>query len=231
MKNERANGKALLPRPRVDKRAALIDIGTVIFTEKGFSSTGLDEIVQAAEVPKGSFYYYFASKEEFAIAVIGNYGKYFGRKLERILENQAKTPLARLKAFTEEASNGMRRFDFKRGCLIGNLGQEMASLEENFRLVLLAVLREWRVRFAVCLQAAKDSGEIRTPVDATTLSHFFWCAWEGAVLCAKLERSAASLEIVRDVFFEHTLEPATSNQHLCASLRASAPASQRTAII
>ena len=211
LKHERLSAKAALPRLRVDKRAALINIGTIIFTEKGFSITGLDEIVQAAEVPKGSFYYYFNSKEEFAIEVIGNYGRYFARKLERILEDEGKTPLARLKAFTEEASSGMMRFDFKRGCLVGNLGQEMASLEENFRVVLLAVLRDWRVRFAVCLQHAKESGEIRTPVDATTLAHFFWCAWEGAVLCAKLERSAASLDIVRDVFFNHTLEPAATS--------------------
>ena len=211
MKNGQANEKAGLPRGRIDKRAALIDIGTAIFTQKGFSTTGIDEIVQAADVPKGSFYYYFSSKEEFAIAVIGNYGRYFSRKLERILEDQDKTPLARLKRFTEEASSGMMRFDFKRGCLIGNLGQEMASLEENFRVVLLDVLREWRKRFAACLQEAKDIGEILTPVDAATLSHFFWCAWEGAVLCAKLERSAASLDIVRDVFFDHTLEPAASS--------------------
>ena len=50
-------------KPRIDKRATLIDIGTAIFTQKGFSSTGLDEIVRAAKVPKGSFYYYFSSKE------------------------------------------------------------------------------------------------------------------------------------------------------------------------
>jgi TetR/AcrR family transcriptional repressor of nem operon len=211
MKSEQANAKAPLSRGRVDKRAALIDIGTVIFTQKGFSTTGIDEIVQAADVPKGSFYYYFSSKEEFAIAVIGNYGRYFSRKLERILEDQNKTPLARLKGFTEEASSGMMRFDFRRGCLVGNLGQEMASLEENFRVVLLDVLREWRGRFAACLQEAKESGEILTPVDAAMLSHFFWCAWEGAVLCAKLERSAVSLDIVRDVFFDHTLEPAATN--------------------
>lgn len=57
MKNEYANAKAPLPRGRVDKRAALINIGTAIFTQKGFSTTGIDEIVQAADVPKGSFYH------------------------------------------------------------------------------------------------------------------------------------------------------------------------------
>lgn len=191
-----------------DKRAALIDIGTAIFTQKGFSSTGLDEIVQAAEVPKGSFYYYFGSKDEYAIEVIRNYAHYFSRKLARILEDESVPPLARLKAFTREASAGVERFEFKRGCLIGNLGQEMASLEENFRVVLHEVIADWRRRFALCIDEAKAAGEIGSKVDSAALSQFFWSAWEGAVLCAKLERSTAPLENVSTLFFSQMLQPA-----------------------
>jgi TetR/AcrR family transcriptional repressor of nem operon len=193
---------------RIDKRASLIDFGTAIFTQKGFSSTGLDEIVSAAEVPKGSFYYYFASKDEYALAVIDNYANYFSRKLERILEDPSQPPLARLKAFTREAAEGMQRFEFKRGCLIGNLGQEMASLEEQFRLALLTVLKDWRERVRVCLDEAKAAGEITVEVDSAVLAEFFWSAWEGAVLCAKLERSAGPLETVSHLFFEQMLRPA-----------------------
>ena len=70
------------PQRRSDaKRKLLIDIGTAIFTQKGFSSTGLDEIVQRAELSKVSFYDYFASKEELAREVIRNYANYFAPKL------------------------------------------------------------------------------------------------------------------------------------------------------
>lgn len=197
---------------RGDKRAMLIDIGTAIFTQKGFSSTGLDEIVQAAEVPKGSFYYYFASKDEYAIEVIRNYASYFARKLERTLEDSSLTPLERLKAFTREASAGVARFEFKRGCLIGNLGQEMASIEEEFRVVLLEVISDWRQRFRNCLDEAKASKEIATPIDSAELARFFWSAWEGAVLCAKLERSTAPLENVSSLFFEQMLQSVGKKQ-------------------
>lgn len=195
------------PARRADKRAMLIDIGTAIFTQKGFSSTGLDEIVQAAEVPKGSFYYYFGSKDEYAIEVIRNYGEYFSRKLERILEDRSRSPLERLKAFTREASSGVKRFEFKRGCLVGNLGQEMASLEENFRVVLLEVMHDWRNRLTICLDEAKAAGEIATMIKSAALAQFFWSAWEGAVLCAKLERSTAPLNNVSDLFFKEMLRP------------------------
>jgi TetR/AcrR family transcriptional repressor of nem operon len=199
--------KAQQASRRIDKRRALIDIGTAIFTQKGFSSTGLDEIVQTAGVPKGSFYYYFGTKDEYAIEVIRNYANYFSRKLDRILNDQSKSPLERLKAFTDEASEGVKRFEFKRGCLIGNLGQEMASLEEQFRTALCDAFNDWRMRFQACLDEAKAAGEIGTTVDSAALAQFFWSAWEGAVLCAKLERSTGPLENVSSLFFNQMLQP------------------------
>lgn len=188
------------------KRQRLIDIGTELFTQKGFSSTGLDEIVQAAAVPKGSFYYYFGSKQAFADAVIDNYARYFARKLDRTLGNTALSPMQRLKAFTLDATQGMQRFDFHRGCLVGNLGQELGGLEDHFRRRLLAVLDDWRDRVRRCIAEAQASGEISTPLDAALLAQFFWSAWEGAVLCAKLERSTRALDNVATLFFDHLLQ-------------------------
>jgi TetR/AcrR family transcriptional regulator, transcriptional repressor for nem operon len=190
------------------KRQRLIDIGTELFTQKGFSSTGLDEIVLAAAVPKGSFYYYFGSKDAFAHAVIDNYAHYFARKLDRTLGNAALSPLQRLKAFTQDATLGMQRFDFRRGCLVGNLGQELGGLEEHFRQRLLGVLDGWRERVRHCIAQAQASGEIGTPLDAALLAQFFWSAWEGAVLCAKLERSTRALDNVSSLFLDHLLLPA-----------------------
>ena len=197
-------------QPRGDtKRQLLIDIGTAIFTQKGFSSTGLDEIVQRAEVPKGSFYYYFSSKEEFAQEVIRNYAAYFAKKLDRSLGDASLTPLQRLRAFAADATHGVRRFEFKRGCLVGNLGQEMASLQDGFRVQLLAVLNQWRDRFRDCIAEAQAADDIATTVEPAALAHFFWSAWEGAVLCAKLEESTHALDNVSQLFFEQMLQPTT----------------------
>ncbi|MBG6073754.1 MULTISPECIES: TetR/AcrR family transcriptional regulator [unclassified Polaromonas] len=189
------------------KRKLLIDVGTALFTQKGFFNTGLDEIVQTAGVPKGSFYYYFGTKEEYVFEVIKNYETYFAKKLDRALNEESLTPLKRLKSFTEEATNAVQRFEFKRGCLVGNLGQEMASLEDGVRVRLLELLNEWQHRFSSCIDDAKAAGEISTSVDSQQLAQFFWSAWEGAVLCAKLERSTKPLENISMLFFDHMLLP------------------------
>lgn len=185
----------------VDTRDVLLRAGLEVLTEKGFSATGIDEVLRRVGVPKGSFYHYFDSKEAFGSALIAQYADYFARKLDRHLLNENLTPLARLHAFVSDAQAGMARYAFRRGCLIGNLGQEMGTLPESFRSQLRAVFADWESRFAVCLRAAQACDEVSKQVDCEQVATFFWIGWEGAVLRAKLEQNATPLEIFGRGFF------------------------------
>jgi TetR/AcrR family transcriptional repressor of nem operon len=180
-------------------------MGTEILTEQGFNGTGIDEVLRRVAVPKGSFYHYFRSKEAFGEAVIASYGDYFAAKLERLFGDARRPPLQRLRDFVEEAKRGMRRYDFRRGCLVGNLGQEMAALNELFRAQLSAILDGWRDRLATLLEAAQAEGDLYAREDARALSEFFWIGWEGAVLRAKLARSVEPLDQFADTFFRRVL--------------------------
>ena len=184
-----------------ETRAALVRTGLVRLTEKGFTATGLDEILKAAGVPKGSFYHYFDSKEAFGAELIDRYGTYFANKLERFLTDGTRSPLARLEAFIADAEASMERFAYSRGCLVGNLGQEMGALPESFRQQLGNVFADWQRRTAACLREAQAAGEVGGHQDADHLAVFFWIGWEGAVLRAKLERRSSPLQIFAQGFF------------------------------
>jgi len=145
---------------RTDTRSALVWCGTELLTERGFQITGIDEVLKRVGVPKGSFYHYFKSKDHFGHAVIDNYEAYYAKKMDRIFDDAAQSPLQRLVNFTVNAKNGMVKFDFKRGCLIGNLGQELAALDTQFRERLEGVLVSWEKRVAECLSEAIDVGEL-----------------------------------------------------------------------
>lgn len=175
--------------------------GVEVLTEKGFSATGIDEILGRVSVPKGSFYHYFDSKEAFGLDLIERYGVFFARKLDRHLCNPALSPLNRLRAFVADATDGMARHEFRRGCLIGNLGQEMGALPESFRTRLKETFEVWQARFSACLVEAQRAGELAADADPKQLAICFWIGWEGAVLRAKLERSAKPLEVFADFFF------------------------------
>ena len=190
---------------RGDTRMALIRTGTEICTEQGFQVTGIEEVLKRVGVPKGSFYHFFSSKREFGEAVIDNYAEYFERRLDRILKDTRLRPLERLKAFVRDAEEGMAKYKFRRGCLVGNLGQELGGLDDTFRSRLEAVLLSWQERTAVCLAEAVVAGDLPATSDVKRLAEFFWVGWEGAILRAKLSRSVTPLRHFSDLYFSKVL--------------------------
>ena len=187
-------------------RALLIRSGTEVLTEKGYSAAGLDEILRRAGIPKGSFYHYFDNKDAFGIALIENYSAFFKHKLDKHLSNPALPHLRRLTAFMDDAAEGMARYDFKRGCLVGNLGQEMGALPEAFRESIHHVFRDWQGLVEQCLEGAMEAGEIPPGIRCADAAYLFWTGWEGAVMRAKLERSPRALKAY-SVFFIASLNP------------------------
>jgi TetR/AcrR family transcriptional repressor of nem operon len=192
-------------RARAETRMRLIRIGTEILSEKGFVSTGIDEVLRQAEVPKGSFYYYFESKTDFGLAVIDNYAYLWEQKLTRLLRDPNVKPLQRVRNYIAESIRGLEKYAFRRGCLVGNMAQDLGALDEAFRARISAVFESWAGYLRVCLQEAKDAGELPATADVKQLAQFFWLAWEGAILQAKLERSTKPVEQFRDVLFSYIL--------------------------
>jgi TetR/AcrR family transcriptional repressor of nem operon len=190
---------------RTDTRNALVWCGTELLTERGFQITGIDEVLKRVRVPKGSFYHYFKSKHHFGHAVIDNYEAYYAKKMDLIFGDISQSPLQRLVNFTVNAKNGMVKFDFKRGCLIGNLGQELAALDTQFRERLEGVLVSWEKRVSDCLSEAIDAGELAPGQDPQALSRFFWVGWEGAILRSKLMRSLEPIDQFTSIFFRSVL--------------------------
>lgn len=185
-----------------ETREALLNAGVAALTEKGFSATGIDEVLKSIGVPKGSFYNFFGNKEVFGSELIARYDAYFIKKLDRFFLDESRPGLERIHAFFVDAERGMKRFAFRRGCLIGNLGQEMGALPESFRSQLTDVLLGWQRRTATVLEQAKAAGEIDASIDCVEWAAYLWTGWEGAVLRAKLERSATPLRMFAKIFLD-----------------------------
>lgn len=199
------HARSLAAKQRGDTRLAIIWCGTELLTERGFQITGIDEILSIVGVPKGSFYYYFKSKREFGVAVVDNYVQFYAQKMALLFDNPERTPLQRLQDFVDDGKVGLTKYDFKRGCLIGNMGQELAALNDEFRERLEQVMQSWEARVTALFQLARDAGEIAHDHDPESLSQFFWIGWEGAILRAKLTRSVAPLDRFAQMFFQKVL--------------------------
>ncbi|QQG27342.1 TetR/AcrR family transcriptional regulator [Pectobacterium carotovorum] len=169
-----------------DTRNDLIRSGLELLTQNGFLSTGVDAIVKNARVPKGSFYYYFKNKEEYAQTVLNAYDSFFEHKLKKHLHAPFCTPMLRLENFIHDACDGIKRYNFTRGCLVGNMMQESPGLPPSFIKQLQDILENWQSLVAACLSDALSSGEICSDMNDKQLAAIFWSGWEGAVMRAKL---------------------------------------------
>ena len=183
-------------------RVKLIQAGVELLTKKGFASAGIEEILSMVQVPKGSFYHYFESKEAFGIVLIKSYSNYFGKRLDTSFSKEDLTPIERMQDFILIARANMKKYNFSRGCLVGNLGQEMAVLPNSFRKIKIGVLNQWQFKTASCLRRAQETGEIALDLDCDALAAAFWIGWEGAVLRAKLERSADPIDLFVFHYFQ-----------------------------
>ncbi|HGU9445244.1 TPA: TetR family transcriptional regulator C-terminal domain-containing protein, partial [Escherichia coli] len=157
-----------------------------LLTQNGFLATGVDAIVKNANVPKGSFYYYFKSKEDYAQTVLNAYDSFFEHKLKKHLHESSCTPMVRLENFINDACEGIKKYNFTRGCLVGNMMQETPGLPQSFIKVLQNILESWQALVAACLSDALSSGEISSNMNNTQLAAIFWSGWEGAVMRSKL---------------------------------------------
>jgi len=117
---EQAIGEAR-PSAKAPTRAALVDAGLQIMLEKGYHHTGIQDVLQAAGVPKGSFYYYFPSKEAFGLEVIASFAAAYLARLEQSLGEPTQSPLTRLRRHLEQTLARFARRGCRGGCLIGNL--------------------------------------------------------------------------------------------------------------
>jgi len=186
---------------RAETRNRLLRTGAEILCEQSFASMGIEFVLKRAGLSKGSFYHFFASKELFGLEVIQHYAEFFNRKLDRTLQPDGTSALLRLRRYTEDGMEGMARFDFKRGCLIGNLMQELAATHPAFRQALTEVLLGWEDRITACLKQAIAEGDIPPSINVRPYAEFFWTGWEGALMQAKRHQTVEPLAQFVQVFF------------------------------
>ncbi len=199
----------MVSTPRsLDTRTRLLESGLACFSARGFHGTGIQEIVAAAGVPKGSFYNHYPSKEDFGAAIIHHYGEAFLQKWRLSLEGaSARSPLAALRESYEQLLASHECCQPKVGCLVGNLAAEISSSSPACQEAMARVIASWREGFTEYLRRGQGLGEVRTDVTAEALADFFWCAWEGSLLAMKIQGSTTPVQQCLTFLFNEVIPP------------------------
>ncbi|MEJ2199603.1 MAG: TetR family transcriptional regulator C-terminal domain-containing protein [Desulfuromonadaceae bacterium] len=198
-----------MARPRRNEhiRELLLEVGLSCFSKQGYHGTGIKEIVETAAVPKGSFYNYFSSKEDFAAEVIRHYAEgYWNEWAAYFQQGHAEDPGTALRRSFELMIAKHAECEVKTGCIVGNLAAEISETSALCRQAMQAVIEQWRERFAAYVRLAQQQGCIRTDMRAEELADIFCNAWEGSLLRMKIENSTDPLSrcvaLMFDKFFK-----------------------------
>jgi len=184
----------------------ILACGAQIVYQKGFNNTGIQEILQSAQVPKGSFYFYFKNKEEFGLALIEYYFTFFVLMAEAHLKSTEASPLKRLENYFGGFRAICEHHGCKGGCPIGNLTQELAGLGEAFQERLRETLDKMKDRIAECLELAREAQEVDPEINVDDTADFLLNSWEGALLRMKAERSTRPLILFEKMVFDRVLK-------------------------
>ncbi len=180
--------------PAHSKRDQIVASGLELVHRQGFAHTGVAAIAATAAAPKGSFYNHFESKEAFGLAVLDRYFDEVRSELSQALLTAPGPPLQRIRGYFGLLRDGSIGEDFACGCLIGNLSAEVSPVSPAIRAHLHDLFGQWRDALATVIGQAQLEGQVRRDILAATLAALLIDAWQGALLRAKVDRTAASID-------------------------------------
>lgn len=188
MGNELYIGKA------ADTRQQILDIARGIILGKGFAAVGINEILAAAGVPKGSFYHYFKSKEQFGNAMLEDYFSQYMVMLEDRLGKTTMPVSEQLLGYFHYWLESQSSDTTEEKCLIVKLSAEVTDLSESMRMTLKNGTDRIVARLALAVEQGIARGEFPASLHAASVTQELYYLWLGATLLTKVHRNREALE-------------------------------------
>ena len=179
--------------PMSDRRSQILDAAATLISERGFTSTSVDDVIRGAKLSgKSHFYHYFKSKDELGYEVLNRQFERFAERGLAILREPMIDPIERLNLFIDAVVALQAETGGRRGSPFGNLAAELADVHEGFRVRIEAVFERWASQIRSLLWEARP--QLQDDVDAVRLSRFIIASLEGAVLMTRVKRDITVLE-------------------------------------
>lgn len=188
-----------MPAIQGDTRRSILDAAQRIMARKGFSAVGINEVLAAAGVPKGSFYHFFGSKDAFGEAMIRAYFADYLADMDRILAEPGLTSSERLMNYWQNWHETQSLDECQGKCLAVKLGAEVADLSEAMRIALKEGTTAVTDRLERTITAGLKDGSLTTDTSARETAHALYDMWLGASVMVKIHRDMGPLNTAMTV--------------------------------
>lgn len=187
-------------------RQAILDTAQVIVGRKGFSAVGLNEILQAAEVPKGSFYHYFNSKDAFGVVLLDSYFDHYIKGMQQLFDQPGLSGFAKLMRYWHSWVDNQTGCTDTGKCLAVKLGAEVSDLSEPMRLALQRGTARTIALLAEALQHGVEDGSLPAQSYPESLARRLYALWLGTSVMSKITRTSAPFDEAL-LLTQHLLQP------------------------
>ncbi len=176
-----------------ETRNRILEAAARLIHERGYKATGLHDILAESGVPRGSFYFYFPSKEALGLTLLSLYRTRHREELEATVFPPHGSATAQIAEFFEHSVSRQMEGGCKRGCMLGNLAAELTDENEALRRAIADVFLDLRDIIARTLARGQTSGELAGDFDPAHAAEFLLSLFEGSILMAKARRDPAAL--------------------------------------
>lgn len=174
-------------------RQLILTVASEEIRKSGFVATSLSTILKQCNISKGALYHHFANKQELGYAVFEEiYTPMFLSMWEPAVTQD--DPVEGLISLFSSLATEMSCEDVVCGCPLNNLCQEMASVDEGFRLRILAMQQKLNTLIAENLRRVSE--QLRNDIDYSQVSYFIVSAFHGSTSLSKSTQHKALFETV-----------------------------------
>lgn len=176
-----------------DTRGHILAVGRSLTARQGYAGVGLSELLKAADVPKGSFYHYFPSKEAYGCALLSDFIEQYRANLGATLLDTSQNARARFLGYFEGWLQKQTGASLQDRCLVVKLSAEVADLSSDMSRILRNGVEDIIASLSDTLDQGIAEGSIAPLADTKALAQSVYHQWLGASLVAGLSKDDTAL--------------------------------------
>jgi len=180
----------------------ILDIGYDVLRKNGYHNVGINQILKEAGIPKGSFYNFFQSKEDFANKVMKRYGESNGEWMQDFFNKSELSPIESLKSFYKFMIDVNEKDEFLSGCIINNMSIEVGRINEIMASKANEQFIGWLNILAPIIRKGQDLKEITNKFSALEIAEYLHAGFYGTFSRMKVTRNRTYMDIWYNISFD-----------------------------
>lgn len=177
----------------------IITKGIELIRKNGYYGTGVQQVLKACHIPKGSFYHYFNSKKDFALHAVEKYAQDTIDDLDKLMKRDELSGKEKIESFFKDQLEFYRDQKYEMTCLMSIISFEVGSVDTELSETITQKFHVIKDRIAAMASQGQEQGEINRSLPPDKIASYLVDGFNGALVTMKYEQTSRGIEQFLDV--------------------------------